>query len=130
MPSVQQPLSMEAPPSPLSSERSRGICSSADLSWKCFSTERTRVSCCAAADTAACAAFPKESRMKLAESTKCNRKSGGSVVEGPAVFFFTLRKPHPSGCPRIYFASTSALAGTTFQPRMAIRAAALAFASG
>src|ERR1700688_4549261 len=26
-------------------ERSRGICSSADPSWKCFSTERTRVSC-------------------------------------------------------------------------------------
>jgi hypothetical protein len=26
-------------------ERSRGICSSADHSWKCFSTERTRISC-------------------------------------------------------------------------------------
>src|ERR1700722_13417229 len=82
-PSVQQPLSMEASPSPLSSrpkrtqisdlaaltaathaafrrerrteltnatkfhrksgERSGGICSSADLSWKCFATERSAV---------------------------------------------------------------------------------------
>jgi hypothetical protein len=38
---------------------SRGICSSADLSWKCFSTERTRISCCAAVDRAACAVFRK-----------------------------------------------------------------------
>jgi hypothetical protein len=37
--------------------------------------ERTRISCCAAA---ACAAFRKESRMKLAEPTKFNRKSGGA----------------------------------------------------
>jgi hypothetical protein len=66
---------------------SRGICSSADLSWKCFSTERTRISCCAAVERAACAAFRKESRMKLANATKPDRKSGGSAVEGPAVSF-------------------------------------------
>jgi hypothetical protein len=38
--------------------------------------ERTRISCHAALDTAACAAFVKESRMKFANATKFNRKSG------------------------------------------------------
>jgi hypothetical protein len=38
--------------------------------------ERTRISCHAAPDTAACAAFVKESRMKIANATKFNRKSG------------------------------------------------------
>jgi hypothetical protein len=56
-----QPLFMEASPSPLSSR-----------------PERTRISCCAALDRAACAAFRKESRMKLAEPAKFNRKSGGA----------------------------------------------------
>jgi hypothetical protein len=60
-------------------ELSRGICSSAELSWKCFSTECTRISCCAAVDRAACAAFRKESRMKLANANKPDRKSGGSA---------------------------------------------------
>jgi hypothetical protein len=55
---------------------SRGICSSADLSWKCFSTERTRISCRAVLDSATCAAFVKESRIKIANVTKLNRKSG------------------------------------------------------
>src|SRR6202789_3928411 len=32
-------------PPPCHPERSRGTCGSADLSWKCFSTERTRISC-------------------------------------------------------------------------------------
>ena len=32
--------------------------------------------CCAAIDRGACAAFRKESRMKLAEPTEFNRKSG------------------------------------------------------
>ncbi len=43
--SARQPLSMEASLSPLSSrpKRSGGICSSADPSWKCFSTERSVV---------------------------------------------------------------------------------------
>jgi hypothetical protein len=59
MASVQQPLSMEASPSPLSSR-----------------PERTRISCCAAVDRSACAAFRKESRMKFANATKLNRKSG------------------------------------------------------
>jgi hypothetical protein len=56
-----QPLFMEASPSPLSSR-----------------PERTRISCCAAVDRAACAAFRKESRMKFANATKPNRKSGGA----------------------------------------------------
>ena len=38
-----QPLSMEAPPSPLSSRAKPRDGSSADLSWKCFSTERSEV---------------------------------------------------------------------------------------
>jgi hypothetical protein len=61
---------------PTEAKRSGGICSSADLSWKCFSTERTRISCRAALDMAACAAFVKESRMKIDNATKLNRKSG------------------------------------------------------
>ena len=38
--------------------------------------ERSRISCRAALDIAACAAFVKESRMKIANATKFNRKSG------------------------------------------------------
>jgi hypothetical protein len=38
--------------------------------------ERTRISCHAALDMAACAAFDKESRMKIANAAKLNRKSG------------------------------------------------------
>jgi len=38
--------------------------------------ERTRISCHATLGTAACAAFFKESRMKIANATKFNRKSG------------------------------------------------------
>jgi len=38
--------------------------------------ERTRISRRAALDTATCAAFVKESRMKIANATKFNRKSG------------------------------------------------------
>jgi hypothetical protein len=40
--------------------------------------ERTRISCHAALDTATCAAFVKESRMKIVNATKLNRKSGGA----------------------------------------------------
>jgi hypothetical protein len=66
-------------------ERSRGICSSADLHWKYVirlqhelssRPERTRISCHAALDMSACAAFVKESRMKIINATKFNRKSG------------------------------------------------------
>jgi hypothetical protein len=53
--------------------------------------KRTRISCCAAVDRAACAAFRKESRMKLAEPTKFNRNSGGAK-EGSTVSLF----PRPS----------------------------------
>jgi hypothetical protein len=45
--------------------------------------ERTRISCHAALDRAACAPFSKEKRMKLANATKFNRKSG--AAEGSAV---------------------------------------------
>jgi hypothetical protein len=38
--------------------------------------ERTRISCHVALDTAACAAFRKESRMKFASATNLDRKSG------------------------------------------------------
>ena len=40
--------------------------------------ERTRISCHAALETTACAAFGKESRMKLANATNTNRKSGAA----------------------------------------------------
>ena len=40
--------------------------------------ERTRISCHAALDKAARAAFIKESRMKFTSATKFNRKSGGA----------------------------------------------------
>jgi hypothetical protein len=38
--------------------------------------ERTRISCRAALETIACAAFSKESRMKLANATHTNRNPG------------------------------------------------------
>jgi hypothetical protein len=38
--------------------------------------ERTRISCFAALDTATCAAFIEESRMKFTGATNLNRKSG------------------------------------------------------
>jgi hypothetical protein len=59
-------------------ERSRGICGSADLSWKCFSTERTRISCHAAPDTAACAPFFKDGRMMSAKAISFYNKSGAA----------------------------------------------------
>jgi hypothetical protein len=42
--------------------------------------ERTRISCYAASPATTCAAFGKESRMKFANATKFDRKSG--VAEG------------------------------------------------
>ena len=44
-----------------------------------------RISYCAALTVASYAAFRKESRMKFANATKLDRKSGGSEVEGSAV---------------------------------------------
>jgi hypothetical protein len=38
--------------------------------------ERSRISCRTALETTACAAFSKESRMKFANATNINRKSG------------------------------------------------------
>jgi hypothetical protein len=51
--------------------------------------ERTRISCCAAVDRAACAAFRKESRMNLAEPTQLYRKSG--VAQRRDLRFRSLR---------------------------------------
>jgi len=53
----------------------RDLCVDAP-SWICFSTERTPISCHAALETTARAAFSKESRMKIANATNINRKSG------------------------------------------------------
>jgi hypothetical protein len=53
----------------------RGILSSTELSSR---PERTRISCHAALDTAACAAFSKESRVKFANASNTNRKSGAA----------------------------------------------------
>jgi hypothetical protein len=72
-------LPWERRPHPCHLDRSaaqwRDLCVDAP-SWECFSTERTRISCHAALDMATCAAFVKESRMKIANATKLNRKSG------------------------------------------------------
>jgi hypothetical protein len=54
---------------------------------KCFSTERTRISCHAAPDTTTYAAFIKESRKKLASATKFHRKSGLRSGEICGFFF-------------------------------------------
>jgi hypothetical protein len=78
MASVQQPLSMEALPSPLSSR-----------------PERTRISFYAALAIAAGAAFFEESCMKFADSTKCDRKSGGA--EWRDLRFQSLARPLLSG---------------------------------
>jgi hypothetical protein len=53
----------------------RDLCVDAS-SWKCFSTERTRISCHTALETTAFAAFSKEGRMNCANATNSNRKSG------------------------------------------------------
>jgi hypothetical protein len=101
MPSVQQPLSMEAPPSPLSSRpgfpvtqhRTRqrvrlsvrkGACSSRNPPTSTGNPgERTRISYYAAPKMTSFAAFIKESRMSFAEPIGLNRKSG--AAEGSAV---------------------------------------------
>jgi hypothetical protein len=53
----------------------RDLCVDA-LTWKCFSTQRIRISCHTATDTTAHAAFIKESRTKFINATNLNRKSG------------------------------------------------------
>ncbi len=73
LPSVQQLLSIEAPPSPLSSR-----------------PERTRISYHTALDDAACAPFRKERRMKFDNAT-VPREMRGSVVDGSAVLSSTIQ---------------------------------------
>ena len=58
---IQQPLSLEGPPSPLSSR-----------------PKRTRISYFALLATTTCAALRKESRMQIPNTTGLNRKSGGA----------------------------------------------------
>jgi hypothetical protein len=53
--------------------------------------ERTRISCHAALETTACAAFSKESRMKFANATNTNRKSG--VAEWRDLRFYLKCNP-------------------------------------
>jgi hypothetical protein len=99
--SVQQPLFMERLPFPLSSRakprdlRFRGplLETRNTILKQICHLDRTRISCHAAPDMAACAAFVKESSMKCANATKFHRKSGErSVVERSAVFFYFSRR--------------------------------------
>jgi hypothetical protein len=53
--------------------------------------DRTRISCHAALDIAACAAFVKESSMKYANATKFHRKSGGAQRSGEICGLFSAR---------------------------------------
>jgi hypothetical protein len=120
---VQQPLFMEPLPFPLSSRgakprdlRFRGPLLEArntirkqncHLACPGVPWDRTQISCHAALDIAACAAFVKESSMKCANATSSTGNPGGrSVVEslprcavGSAVFFYFSRRflsPHES----------------------------------
>jgi hypothetical protein len=66
--------------------------------------ERTRISCHAALETTACAAFSKESRMKFANATNINRKSGVAErrdlrFRGPFVEMF-FDRAYPDFLPR------------------------------
>jgi hypothetical protein len=85
---------MEPSPLPLSSrperQRSGGTCGSADPSWKCFSTERTRISYFTALTTATYVVLFKENHKHLTEAANPNRKSAEAdpsrlAVEGSAI---------------------------------------------
>jgi hypothetical protein len=52
--------------------------------------DRTRISCHAALETTACAAFVKESSMKCANATKFHGKSGGASRSGEICGFVLL----------------------------------------
>jgi hypothetical protein len=56
-------------------KRSGGTCGSADPSWKCFSTDRTRISC-TQPWTRPRVRLSEERRMKFANATNFYRKSG------------------------------------------------------
>ena len=109
---------LEAPPSPLSSRpgfpvtqhRTRqrvrlsarkGACSSRNPPASTGNPgERTRISYYAAPEMATCAAFLEESRMKFADPTKLDRKSGaaeGSAV--PRTFLGNVFRPSGPGFP-------------------------------
>jgi len=59
-----------------------------------FSTERTRISCCAAPEMATCAAFFKESRMKGADPTKTRQEIPGGRSGGICGFSSSCRGGH------------------------------------
>jgi hypothetical protein len=63
---------------PTEARRSGGISDVADLSWKCFSTEPTRISYLATLVTTTYAALRKERRRNFINATKLDRKSGGA----------------------------------------------------
>jgi hypothetical protein len=61
---------------PTGAQRSGGTCGSAALSWKCFSTERTRISYFAKPATTTYAALLRESRTQSINATVLDRKYG------------------------------------------------------
>src|SRR6202050_3981876 len=63
-------------PPPCHPERSRGTCGSADLSWKCFSTERSAAEG-PAVPLSAEANVPWANRLQVPFSMKANRRSLG-----------------------------------------------------
>jgi len=80
---------METSPSPLSSR-----------------PKRTRISCYAAPDKAACAPFFKERRIKFANATNFNRKSGAAqrrdlCVDAPSWRCFSTELPWACGPPKV-----------------------------
>jgi hypothetical protein len=102
--SVQQPLSMEPSLFPLSSR-----------------PKRTRISCHAALDMTTRAAFFKESRMKFANATKLNRKSGVAqrrdlCVDAPSWKCFSTERSAAEGC--AVFSSSQEIQGTGRVPHV------------
>jgi hypothetical protein len=65
-------------------------CSDHSLQQICH-PDRTRISCHATLDIAACAAFVKESSIKCTNATKLHRKSGGAQRSGGICGFFSVR---------------------------------------
>jgi hypothetical protein len=53
--------------------------------------ERTRISCHAALDMATCAAFVKESRMRITNATKLHRKSGEAERRDLRFFYLKIK---------------------------------------
>jgi tetratricopeptide (TPR) repeat protein len=85
---------------PTEAKRSGGICSSADLSWKCFSTERTQISYLADLPTTTYAAFSQRKPHEIYRRHQVQQEIWGSGVEGPAVSSLRLfRQTWPVAIP-------------------------------